>query len=69
MWRINGSGEKEFTGGSEDWSGAALAAAQCHFFRPDAEEEIVADEVISCYNCRYRRWTALSFTCSMHDRA
>jgi hypothetical protein len=24
---------------------------------------LVADESISCYNCRYRRWTVNSFIC------
>jgi hypothetical protein len=33
-------------------------------FHPDVEEEQVADEDRSCYNCRYRRWTAASFVCS-----
>jgi hypothetical protein len=64
MWRINGQGEKEFRGGKDDWPGAAHEAAHCFSFHPDVEEEQIADEAISCYNCRYRRWTAASFACN-----
>ena len=64
MWRISQNGVKEFQGGHEDWPAAAAMAAGCSSFRPDVEEELVADEARSCYNCRYRRWTAASFTCS-----
>ncbi len=68
MWLINRQGEKEFPGGKEDWPGAVREAARCFSFRPDAEEEQVADEAVSCYNCRYRRWTAASFNCRAADR-
>ena len=54
---------EDFPAGKEDWTGAARTAARCAAFRPDAEEELVAEEPCSCYNCRYRRWTAASFTC------
>ncbi len=64
MWRIDRSGRREYSGGNEDWPGAARAAACCAQFHPDVEEEQIADEAVSCYNCRYRRWTAASFTCS-----
>jgi hypothetical protein len=57
------NGKKEFPGGKEDWPGAARAAEGCQSFLPDVEEEQVADAARSCYNCRYRRWTAASFTC------
>jgi hypothetical protein len=63
MWCTNQRGEKEFAGGQDDWTGAAKAAASCANFQPDVEEEFVADEPMSCYNCRYRRWTSGSFTC------
>lgn len=42
---------------------AARIAALCELFHPDEEDEQVADEPLSCHNCRYRRWTATSFTC------
>ena len=63
MWRINRNGMREFPGGKEDWAEAARSAARCISFRSDVEEELVADDARSCYNCRYRRWTAASFTC------
>ena len=58
--------EKNDTGyglGQEDWAAAADVAEKCSTFVPDVEEEQVADEPRSCYNCRYRRWTARSFLC------
>lgn len=62
-WFIDRSGAKEFPGGKDDWPGAARVAAGCAGFCPDVEEELVAEEPVSCYNCRYRRWSAASFTC------
>ena len=56
-------GEKEFQGGKDDFSNAARMAAGCPTFTPDVEEEWVADASRSCFNCRYRRWTADSFVC------
>ena len=61
------NGLREFSGGHEDWTGAARLAAGCRQFHPDVEEELVADEPRSCYNCRLRRWTARSFTCTGKD--
>jgi hypothetical protein len=52
-----------FIGGRDDRPGAAKAAGNCPSFRSDVEEELVVDEPVSCYNCRYRRWTAESFAC------
>jgi hypothetical protein len=49
--------------GREDWAAAARWAEACAAFVPDVEEEQVADEPVSCYNCRYRRWTADAVTC------
>ncbi|SMD07191.1 hypothetical protein [Sporomusa malonica] len=63
MWRINEKGEKEFSAGKKEWTGAAAAAESCLAFHSDVEEEAVADEIISCYNCRFRRWTRSSFIC------
>ena len=56
-------GGGEFPGGKEEWASAAAQASLCRRFSPDVEEEWVADEERSCYNCRYRRWTAASFAC------
>lgn len=63
MWLFNGKGAKEFRGGKDDWDGAAVAAEPCSMFKEDVEEELVADQPRSCYNCRYRRWTDTSFVC------
>jgi len=49
--------------GPEEWDVAARQAAGCATFRADVEEEQVADEAVSCYNCRYRRWAAQGITC------
>ena len=65
MWSVNQNGAREYAGGQEDWIGAAAQAGGCARFRPDVEEEWVADEARSCYNCRYRRWTACSFSCTV----
>ena len=63
MWDFNAKGEKEFTGGKQDWSQAAKIAKDCSNFKIDVEDELVSDETVSCYNCRYRRWSSKSFTC------
>jgi len=63
MWSINDKEEREFTGGKEDWETAANIAGDCPGFKPDDEDEMVADEDVSCYNCRFRRWTMKSFIC------
>jgi hypothetical protein len=63
MWKENDRGELEYSGGQEDWTVAAQIAGNCPGFKPDDEDEMVADEPISCYNCRFRRWTVKSFAC------
>jgi len=63
MFVINEKGEKEFLGGMENWNTAELSASMCGSFKPDVEEELVADHLVSCYNCKYRRWTVKSFQC------
>lgn len=63
MWELDDAGRRTFTGGRDDWAGAAAAAGGCGRFTPDVEEEQVSDEPRSCYNCRYRRWTAAAFVC------
>ena len=42
---------------------AERAAQECGLFSRDDEEECFASEDVSCYNCRYRRWTSDSFEC------
>jgi len=63
MWRIDRKGNREFTPGKESWDAAARVARDCSSFAADVDEELIADEQRSCYNCRYRRWSAASFTC------
>jgi hypothetical protein len=55
--------ETGFELGQENWAEAAEIAEKCSSFVSDAEEEQIAEEPRSCYNCRFRRWTARSFLC------
>ncbi|MDI3548442.1 MAG: hypothetical protein PWR10_2094 [Halanaerobiales bacterium] len=59
----NIKGKIVFSWGNEAWEKANKTASSCNNFKLDAEYELVADEKISCYNCRYRKWTADSFIC------
>ncbi len=63
MWLKDTQGNKAFRHGHVAYNQASQAAVACEDFRPDVEEEWVADEERSCYNCRLRRWTAESFVC------
>jgi len=63
MWLKDTQGKKAFRHGHVAFNLAGEAARACADFRPDVEEEWVADEERSCYNCRLRRWTAESFVC------
>lgn len=65
MWFTNDKDQKAFLHGQEAFGLASELASACGGFRPDVEEEWVADEERSCYNCRLRRWTAESFVCLM----
>ena len=62
MWRFE-NGKAVFAAGKTAYEEAARAAENCLLFAEDCEEECVADEERSCYNCRYRRWTKDSFVC------
>ncbi|MGV8905812.1 MAG: hypothetical protein ACOH15_04355 [Acetobacterium sp.] len=46
-----------------DWSQGHTIAQVCLQFRQDVEEEWVAEDLISCYNCRYRRWIPAGIQC------
>lgn len=63
MWNLNFKGEKEFTRGNQDWACVIKIAKDCSSFKIDDEDELVSDDPVSCYNCRYRRWSLKSFTC------
>lgn len=53
----------QFPLGHEDWPTAARIAGCCSEFSPDVEEEQIADSPLSCYNCRYRRWSFATIDC------
>lgn len=63
MWNTNDQGEREYSGSKQDWAAVARIAQECTAFKEDDEDEMVAEETISCYNCCYRRWTVKSFVC------
>ncbi|MBR4767017.1 MAG: molybdopterin biosynthesis protein MoeB [Clostridia bacterium] len=60
---IEKNGKTVFAGGKNAFDDAARAAENCPFFSEDCEDELVCDDEVSCYNCRYRRWTAENFEC------
>lgn len=68
MWIYNAKGKKEFSGGKDNWDEAARIAKTCVNFKMDEEDELVSDEPVSCYNCRYRRWSLKSFTCTFNSQ-
>lgn len=63
MWFRNMKGEMEFIGGKNRWELVGKEAEKCSFFKFDVEEEVIEEEVVACYNCRFRRWTEKSFVC------
>ena len=52
-----------FKAGLNQYDIARNVALQCHSFAADDEDEQIDDELRSCYNCQYRRWTMKSFEC------
>ncbi|WP_350433187.1 hypothetical protein ABIS04_08615 [Shewanella sp. H8] len=52
-----------FRTGLGQYGKARAVALLCHFFAADDEDEQIDDELRSCYNCQYRRWTMTSFEC------
>jgi hypothetical protein len=63
VWEQDRSDKRVFSHGQESWLLAAETARRCPSFARDDEDETVCEEERSCYNCRYRRWTADSFEC------
>jgi hypothetical protein len=53
----------KFLYGKYDDDRALAGAANCAHFTEDCEDECVSDTPVSCFNCRYRRWTQESFIC------
>lgn len=62
MW-IYENGKKIFAHGQDDAENAVKAAQKCDYYKKDYDEECFEDEDLTCYNCRYRRWTNNSFQC------
>lgn len=62
MWSIINN-HKRFLYGKNDHDKAHTVACGCADFKEDCEDECMSDEPVSCYNCRYRRWTQESFDC------
>ena len=62
MWETGKRGRR-FLPGRDAPREAELAALECGRFSRDCEEECFAYEPVTCYNCRYRRWTSDSFEC------
>ena len=63
VWEQTLFGGKRFKHGQDSYGLAAETAGQCGAFVNDDEDETVTDDKRSCYDCRYRRWTADSFEC------
>ena len=62
VWEAGKRG-KRFLPGPDAPLAAQQAALECGCFSRDYEEECFASEAVTCYNCRYRRWTSDSFEC------
>lgn len=52
-----------FREGRGHYCAARAVAKACDRFIPDDEDEHIDDELRSCYNCQYRRWTVTGFEC------
>lgn len=63
MFGIDDKGRKVFNYGKENYDKASQLAKECKHFKCDVDEECIEDGVVSCYDCRYRRWTSDSFIC------
>ncbi len=59
-------GIKYFTGDSsvaEDLNATVTLAGACRFYKEDVDEELFMEDVLTCYNCRFRRWAHSGFSC------
>ncbi|HEY2420050.1 MAG TPA: hypothetical protein VGI04_01455 [Neobacillus sp.] len=60
------NGVKLFSGNAdltEVFDTTVSMATNCPAFQMDVEDEIVYDNQTTCYNCRYRRWNDVGFSC------
>ncbi|WKY48725.1 hypothetical protein Q5O24_05255 [Eubacteriaceae bacterium ES3] len=53
---------------TDEWATGASTALVCKQFKEDVEEEWVAEELVSCYNCRYRRFVKDGIVCTQKER-
>jgi hypothetical protein len=63
FFSISPKGDWIFLYGSDAPEKAAACARNCPVFSRDHEDECIADEEVSCYNCKWRRWNMKGFTC------
>lgn len=59
-------GIKHFTGDSsvgDDLRATVILAGACPLYQDDVEEESYLENALTCFNCRFRRWTRSGFTC------
>lgn len=61
-WEAGNRGRR-FRFGEDAPAMAAAAAEECGQFVRDDDDECFFEESVTCYNCRYRRWTPNSFEC------
>lgn len=47
----------------EDMKATVVLATACPFYKDDVDEEIYLEGALTCYNCRYRRWSRPGFSC------
>lgn len=60
------AGVKNFCGTgntSQDAHTAGILARKCACFAVDVDDELYSENEVSCFNCRYRRWTRVGFSC------
>lgn len=60
------NGVKQFYGNAdlpEVLNTTISMATNCREFQMDVEDEIIYENLTTCYNCRYRRWNSDGFSC------
>ncbi len=62
-WFYQQQGKWLFRFTNEDDHHAQQAAKYCDQFMEDDEDEMIDDELISCFNCMKRRWLIEGFEC------
>ena len=62
-WFYLSEGRWIFRFTNEDSEKAQLAASHCMSFMEEDEDEMIDDELRSCFNCMKRRWLIEGFEC------